>query len=736
MKILMVTMGLDIGGAETHIVELSKELKQQGHEVCIVSNGGVYEAEVNAAGIRHYKAPLNRRSVGAMKEGKKILRQVIEQEKPDVVHAHARIPGFLCGQLQKKMGFAFVTSCHGIYNTSGPLRLLTDWGERTLAVSEDVRDYLMKEYNIPAEHITVTINGIDTRKFSPEISGEKVRRELALGDSPVLAHVCRLDAFTAPPARQLIALAPRLSQAVPGLRIVIVGGGEVYEELKARAAEVNSQLGRECLTLTGPRTDINELVAACDVFTGVSRAALEAMSEEKPVVLSGAQGHMGLFYPEMLERAVDTNFCCRTDPVATDEQFYQALTAALTLPAGEKERLGKNGRQVVKEYYSVGRMAQDSLNMYRQVRRRKYNVLMSGYYGFCNAGDDAIMESIRDAVQDSTDEVKLTVLSNDPEETSRHYGMDAVSRFRMSAVMAALKKSDMLLFGGGSLLQDATSTRSLLYYLSVIRMAHHLHKPVMLYANGIGPVKQAENRRRVIKVVEKVDLITLRDHGSANELKNMGVTGPRVKVTADPVFYMAPAPEERALELLEHAGVKQGENFIAVSVRNWPETEKFVQELAVTCDYIARNRGLKILFIMMQPNKDRSATEKVRAAMKETSYLVDEPCTPRETMAVLGKARMCLAMRLHVLIFAARMAVPSLGLVYDPKVAGYLNELELPSAGNVKSFDSGYAIRQVESMMNDYDKVLVRLKEKSAQLTRMARENEKLMLDLLHNFKQ
>ena len=227
MKILMATMGLDIGGAETHIVELSKELKQQGHEVVIVSNGGVYEKEVTAAGIRHYKAPLNRRSVGDMKKGKQILKEVIEKEKPDVVHAHARIPGFLCGQLQKKMGFAFVTSCHGVYKATGPLRLLSNWGERTLAVSEDIRDYLINEYHIPADHITVTINGIDTNKFSPEVSGDKVRKELNLGDSKVLVHVCRLDAFTSPTARQIIEVAPRLAQAIPGVRIVLVGGGEV-----------------------------------------------------------------------------------------------------------------------------------------------------------------------------------------------------------------------------------------------------------------------------------------------------------------------------------------------------------------------------------------------------------------------------------------------------------------------------------------------------------------------------
>ena len=102
MKILMATMGLDIGGAETHIVELAKELKGEGHDIVIVSNGGVYVLEITAAGIRHYEAPLHRRSVKDMAAARKILRQVIGREAPDVVHAHARIPAFLCGGTCKR----------------------------------------------------------------------------------------------------------------------------------------------------------------------------------------------------------------------------------------------------------------------------------------------------------------------------------------------------------------------------------------------------------------------------------------------------------------------------------------------------------------------------------------------------------------------------------------------------------------------------------------------------------
>ena len=174
MKILMATMGLDIGGAETHIVELAKELKSEGHSIAIISNGGVYVPEVEAAGIRHYTAPLNRRSISAMLQGRKLLREAIARERPDVVHAHARIPAFLCGTLCRRMKVPFVTTAHWVFDTRGALRYLTNWGERTVAVSEDIKAYLIREYGLNAEHITVTINGIDTEKFSPRLDGAGV----------------------------------------------------------------------------------------------------------------------------------------------------------------------------------------------------------------------------------------------------------------------------------------------------------------------------------------------------------------------------------------------------------------------------------------------------------------------------------------------------------------------------------------------------------------------------------
>ena len=731
MKILMATMGMDIGGAETHIVELSKELTHQGHQVVIVSNGGVYVPEVEAAGIRHYEAPLNRRSFSSMCQAQAVLRRVIQAEKPDVVHAHARIPAFLCGRLQKSLGFAFVTSCHGVYQVSGVLRLLSNWGERTLAVSDDIRDYLVEQYHIPPEHITLTINGIDTEKFSPGISGRPIRRELALGDGPVIAHVSRLDRETVTAARQLVDIAPALAREYPGLSILIVGGGTAFDELKAQAETANQAIGRTCLVLTGPRTDVNELVAAGDLFVGVSRAALEAMAAGKPVILSGAQGHTGLFTPDLLDKAVDTNFCCRTDPVATQEQLRNDVRTALALSPGKKEELGEYGRSVVQKLYSVHRMAADCLSVYDQVRRRRFRVVMSGYYGFSNAGDDAILQSIHGGILAASDNIQVTVLSHDPEQTRRQYGLDAVYRFDLVQVGRALRRCDALLSGGGSLLQDRTSTRSLLYYLMVIRWAKKLGKPVMLYANGIGPVTKPENRKKVKQTVELANVVTLRDRASAQELRDMGVKHPELHITADPVFNLVPADADRGRELLAKAGLPGGRKFAAVSVRDWPAARQFPQQAARLCDHLHRTYGLETVFLLMQPAADRETTEQVRRAMESPSYLLDVPATPSELMAVLGQAELCVAMRLHTLIFAARMAVPTVGLVYDPKVDSYLKELDLPSAGEVERFDVDRACQVCDELMADYDRILARLKERSAALSAAARENEALLLELL-----
>ena len=736
MKILMATMQLDIGGAETHIVELAKQLKVMGHDIAIISNGGVYVKEIEEAGIRHYKAPLHRRSAVDMMKALPILRDVIRREAPDVVHAHARIPAFLCGLLHKTMKFPFVTTAHWVFDSKGMLRHLTNWGQRTVAVSDDIKAYLIREYGLDADHISVTINGIDTEKFSPAVSGESVIGEFGLDPArPILSYVSRMDEDRALVARQLIEIAPLLDKEVPGVQLLIAGGGNVYDELLKKAGEVNAAMGRTCITMTGARTDINKIVAAGEVFVGVSRAALEAMAAAKPVIVAGNEGYHGLFTAEKLEEAQAGNFCCRGLPMSTPEMLLRDTAAALKLSAEEKKAAGEYGRQVIFDYYSVRRMAGDCLAMYEQVYSGKHRVVVSGYYGFNNAGDDAILESLQENIRAISDEVELTVLSKDPELTRKQFGLKAVPRFDFWKVVSALKNCDLLLSGGGSLMQDTTSTRSLLYYLSVICGARLLGKPVMLYANGIGPVRRPMNRRLVRSVVEKAAAVTLRDHSSEQELRAMGVKRPDLFVTADPVFRLEPDSRERAQELIRRSGIPMDRPFVIVSVRDWEKASGFPKELAPVCDHLRRSHGLEVLFLLMQPRNDSEMTQRVRSAMTEPSYILESGCTPREIMAVLGEAKLCLAMRLHTLIFAAKVATPTLGLVYDPKVESYLAELALPSSGDVERYKSAKAMEECDKLLANYDAVLESLKTKSRVLYENTEKNDILLLELLKKTK-
>ena len=111
-----------------------------------------------------------------------LLKRIIKDERIDIVHSHARIPSFLLGKLQKSMKFPFVTTAHWVFTTKYGLKYITDWGQKTLAVSEDIKKYLIDNYNIPEKDITVTVNGIDTEKFSRKTPDEKLKQEFGIED--------------------------------------------------------------------------------------------------------------------------------------------------------------------------------------------------------------------------------------------------------------------------------------------------------------------------------------------------------------------------------------------------------------------------------------------------------------------------------------------------------------------------------------------------------------------------
>ena len=731
MKILMTLMGLDIGGAETHVVELSKELQKQGHTIIVASNGGVYEEALAQAGIRHVKVPMNQRNVLRMLQSLRLLHSLIREEKPDLVHAHARIPAFLCGILHKQMHFPFITSAHWVFEVTPLLRLMTDWGQRTVAVSEDIKDYLMQNYQVPADQIHVTINGIDTEQFAPGPRDAALVENLGIGTGPVIGTVSRLDKSRELAAKELIALMPDLLKTVPDAQLLIVGGGNCEDMLRQEAEKVNQAAGRNAVIMTGPRTDIPRLISLSDVFVGVSRAALESMAAEKPTILAGNEGYIGTFAPQVLPSAQETNFCCRGCPQISRENMLSDLLRLLTCSDDERLELGRFGRQVVLDQYSVARMTQDYLNAYHRVLSpvRPIRAAISGYYGYGNLGDDAILLAISQQLVGMKPPVQLTVLSLHPKDTTGQYGLRAVHRFSPGKVCKTLKNSDVLISGGGSLLQDKTSTRSLLYYLAVIRLAKAYGKPVFLYANGIGPLNKEANRKKVKQCIELCDIITLRDAESLTQLRELGVTREDIIVTGDPAFTLS-ATEGKHKELSDF-GVPKGSNVVGISVRSIPELGNFPAQMAKLCDRLVREQGKTIVFLVMQESEDEALSQQIRQMMHEPSHIAKTPGDPASMLSIISQMDTLISMRLHTIIFAANVNVPVVGCVYDPKVEAFLHMLDMPSCGTPTAMDAEKTYQITVDLLDRQPEYRAHLATSMARQTPLAAQTVELFKKML-----
>lgn len=689
-KILLATMALDIGGAETHVTELAKALCRSGYEVTVASAGGVYVGELTAAGVKHVCVPLHSKKPHHVLASYRRLKALIQKEKFDVVHAHARIPAFVCGRLSKKLGFRFVTSAHGTFDVNLIWKMISNWGEKTLAVSYDIKEYLINNYGVPADNISITINGIDTERYRPQADASKVIKEFGLHtDGRKILYVSRIDNEAAHIGFQLAEAAPALAQGDEALQIVMVGGGTAFERLKKKVDAANAAIGRRVLIMTGARTDINAFCAWADLFVGVSRAALEAMSAGCAAVLSGSQGYLGVFDEQNLSAALDTNFTCRGRPVSTAQMLLQDINRIFSMSAEARRAMGAYNRGIVKQYYSIQRMADDAAAVYRSVmpyEKYKYgDIVLGGYYGFGNTGDDALLQVILERIRQVDPNARITVLSRRPAKTRRSYCVNSVNRFHPLALARTLAKGRVLVYGGGSLLQSATSARSLFYYIWLLKLAKCAGIKTMLFANGIGPFVTARDEKRAASALESVDLITLRDKASYESIKALGVRHENLYLSADPVFHMKGADKGWCTHLLARAGLAPGEQYFVISLRAWRHLDRnFEEKFTRFCLAVKQRYGLRPLMIPMQREKDDRLC---RVLAHNTGGVVIEGLSPAEVFTVVAGARLVCGMRLHTLIYAAASAVPVVGLSYDPKIDALFSELDCPRVMSASQVD-------------------------------------------------
>lgn len=359
------------------------------------------------------------------------------------------------------------------------------------------------------------------------------------------------------------------------------------------------------------------------------------------------------------------------------------------------------------------------------------NLLIAGYHGYGNCGDEATLMAMTTNIKEMAPDVNITAISHIPELTKTEYNINSVQRFNAIEVIRAIVKSDIILSGGGTLIQNGTSTRSLLYYLSIIKFAKLFNKKVMLYSNGIGPVNGKINRKLVKLVVDNVDLITLREEFSKQDLLDMGVKKPDIYVTADAAFTLRSIPDDKAREFLIKEKIPLDKDIIGVSVRNWNKAkygDKYIKEVAKACDNMVK-QGKNVLFIPMEQPKDIETSKKVMYEMKQDSYILQEFYKPDEILGIIGQMKLILGMRLHTLLFSASKKVPMIGLVYDPKIEYYLNVLNMPNGGDVRTgdIDAKRLTAQMEGMFMGLERYEDILAEKIDILLDKARQNEILL---------
>lgn len=277
-------------------------------------------------------------------------------------------------------------------------------------------------------------------------------------------------------------------------------------------------------------------------------------------------------------------------------------------------------------------------------------VVLSGYYGFGNHGDEALLAGLIEGLRGHGHEP--VVLSADPEGTRHLHGVEA--RARTTGLLGAVAGADALVSGGGGLLQDRTSARSLAYYLAVIRLARVLGKPAVVFGQSVGPL--SPRGRAWVRYALRGVYVAVRDRPSRDLLTELGIDA---YLTADAALALT-TPERRR----PAAGP---ERTVAIVPRaGFPDHTLALGELARN---LAAD-GWRVRAVALHPSQDASEAAAVQSAANH-----DPPMVPEHYRAAMEAVQACdlvVSTRLHALVFAAAAGIPHVGLVYDPKVAGFL----------------------------------------------------------------
>ncbi len=669
MKILLMTAAMDAGGAETHIFCLAKELAGMGEEVWVASSGGRLSEKLAQVGVRHFTLEVSRSSPISLARGRKKLSSLISAERFDLIHAHSRISAFLVCPLAEKYGIPFITTVHAKFSLSHIYRRLSRWGDITIAVSEDLRQYLCESYGISSENTRVIENGIDTSVFRPTASLPTRKR---------IVFISRLDRDCSSAAAALCRIGERLYSRFFGLEIVICGGGEMLWDIRAMARAACNKAGASFISVVGHVEDTAQILSEAAVFVGVSRAALEALSCGVPTVLFGDEGAMGLMDSEdRLCQAELSNFCCRGEGPADDETLFSELCRALSMTDKERAELSHISSEFIKSRHTCKVMADKTLSVYKEAIKEKPKsgrVVLCGYYGYGNMGDNALLRaSIRRAERAFLGR-DISALTAGGRKDGKDFGVRCVKRMSPLSVISELRGAEVLVLGGGTLLQDRTSLRSLAYYASVCEVASLLGVRIELWGNGLAPPHSHIAARLMTRALNKATYIGLRDESSVIEALRLVApeVGDRLYLEQDLAAKQKEAEPLRVRFLQKLFGLwKNGRlaEYAVIAVKGG-EGRGFIEILEQKLSELAE-MGLSLVFLPMFPREDRAVCQRLASAFNGR---VAEGLSESDAVGLMKDSQVVCGMRLHALVFASAADVPFVGFGGDPKIQSFCRE--------------------------------------------------------------
>ena len=362
-------------------------------------------------------------------------------------------------------------------------------------------------------------------------------------------------------------------------------------------------------------------------------------------------------------------------------------------------------------------------------------IVISGYYGFNNIGDESILKAVIDNLKEKIPNVEIVVLSKNPSQTKQKFHVEAVDRKSISQISKAIFNCDLLVSGGGSLLQDVSSKKSIIYYLAIMWIAKFFGKKVFIYSQGIGPISSKLNRYLTYLTLRSNKCLVVRDESSKELLVEIGIDKNQIFVTSDPVLRISKVDLSVGGKILEAEGYARDDHRLTVG---WAIREKnvesgFVDELCKAITAINEKYNAQSVLIPFHYSEDMNVIMKIKERLGDMVTCIQHKYLTDEMLSIIGNMDILVGVRLHSIIHAAIMEVPVIGISYDPKVNSFMNSINMKAMCSVYDFKSEYFVEEFQKTLENRDKLKASVSQEMGKLINRLDKNEELIKELLNN---